>query len=284
MMGVTLWVLTALAMAGENVPEPPHTAHAHTPFTVQAVPEAVLTVGSLLTWGILDGLVKPSLGGGLPCRTIDNGTRCDPMALGAIDRRTYAYQSVPWAKVSDAGQALALAGTSAAVIADALIGHHGRPFYDAGVDFLVLTETFALGTAINQVLKYAVRRPRPQLYLPDSSHAVEAELSFPSGHTTAVATSMAAWSTIFMLRHPHSVWRWAPLGVSAAVTGTVAYGRVATGKHFPTDVLAAAISGGAVGYFLPMIHRRLEHFECHVIPQNSGTGAPVVRVGLHHAF
>ena len=225
------------------------------PFTVNLPVEYVLSAGALVTAAILDSAVKMSLGGQMPCRTLDGGARCDPAALWSLDRRSLSLHNRGWSVVSDVGQTLAIAGSTAAVVADALLHHQGRPGLDAAVDFAVLLESFAVSTAVNQLLKFAVRRPRPQAYKLGTHRGVEAELSFPSGHTSAAASTLAAWSTIFALRHPDTLWRYAPPVLGAGITGLVAYGRVSTPKHFASDVVAAAVLGGIIGFSVPMLHR-----------------------------
>ena len=252
---LTLALLGQVALTPTTPPQLEPAPVTATPFTVNLPVEYVLSIGSLLTTGIMDSAVKMSLGGVLPCRTLDNGGRCDPATLWSWDRRSLSLQNRAWSVVSDVGQNLAIAGSAVAVVTDALLHHRGRPGYDAAVDFLVLLESYAISTAVNQLLKYAVRRPRPQLYKLGSRRGVEAELSFPSGHTSAAASTLTAWSTIFALRHPDKSWRYVPYVLSAGVTGLVAYGRVSTPKHFASDVVAAAMLGGIIGFSVPLLHR-----------------------------
>jgi undecaprenyl-diphosphatase len=89
--------------------------------------------------------------------------------------------------------------------------------------------------AVNGPLKFAARRPRP---LADhraarSEIAMPGSFSFPSGHA-ASATAFAVgvgrqWPLVA-----------APVGLAAA---TVAYSRVHTGVHYPSDVLVGAAVG-----------------------------------------
>jgi membrane-associated phospholipid phosphatase len=252
---------------------PPMTA---SPLRVNLPVEYVLSAGTLVTTAILDSAVKMSLGGQMPCRTLDDGGRCDPAALWSLDRRSLSLHNRGWSVVSDVGQTLAIAGSAAGVIADALVHHRGRPGHDAAVDFAVLLESYAISTAVNQLLKFAVRRPRPQAYKLGTHRGVEAELSFPSGHTSAAASTLAAWSTIFALRHPHSPWRYAPYGIGAGVTGLVAYGRVSTPKHFASDVVAAAVLGGIIGFSVPMLHRTWPTRQLQLQLTAQAQGAPPV--------
>lgn len=96
----------------------------------------------------------------------------------------------------------------------------------------------AASLVTNAVFKPLVPRPRPgqpslrlfpSVRLPTSS-------SFPSGH----AASAAAFATGTMMESP-------ALGVPVgALAGAVAYSRVSTGVHFPSDVVVGACIGMAV--------------------------------------
>ena len=99
--------------------------------------------------------------------------------------------------------------------------------------------------AVVFVLKLVVRRPRPCASLQCVTALCRAptDFSFPSGHAAgsfAVATFLATW---LVLRHR------APLPAAGLVALAAAIGvsRVYLGVHFPGDVLAGAVIGGAVG-------------------------------------
>src|SRR5918992_169155 len=89
--------------------------------------------------------------------------------------------------------------------------------------------------------KFLTRRPRPlldevplirQLPRPPTS------TSFPSGHSS----SAFAFATGAAIEIPYLG---APLGAFAAA---VAYSRIHTGVHYPTDVVAGALLGGATAF------------------------------------
>lgn len=88
---------------------------------------------------------------------------------------------------------------------------------------------------INQAIKFAVRRRRPELPgLPPLTPTVS-RLSFPSAHAT---TSFAA------CRGFHGLL---PTGLLYAAAGLFAVSRPYLGVHYPSDVVAGAVLGTAVG-------------------------------------
>jgi membrane-associated phospholipid phosphatase len=98
---------------------------------------------------------------------------------------------------------------------------------------------FAIG--VNYAVKLVVRRPRPVLEgLPPLSGA-PSSLSFPSAHATssfAVATAMT---------------RVDPLAaVLFALAAAIAVGRPYLGMHYPSDVVAGAALGTALGLLVPL--------------------------------
>jgi membrane-associated phospholipid phosphatase len=89
--------------------------------------------------------------------------------------------------------------------------------------------------AVNQAVKLAVRRPRPQLSDLPPLIATPTQLSFPSAHA---ATSAAA---------VHAFWHllpWVPLrGTALAMSLSRAY----LGVHYPSDIVAGVLLGATIG-------------------------------------
>jgi undecaprenyl-diphosphatase len=94
---------------------------------------------------------------------------------------------------------------------------------------------------LNYVVKLIVRRPRPVLEGLPPLGGAPSSLSFPSAHATssfAVATAMA---------------RVEPLGALAfLLAAALALGRPYLGMHYPSDVLAGALLGVALGLIVPL--------------------------------
>jgi len=194
-------------------------------------------------------------GSGAPC-----GAACDPAGLNALDRTVVGNRSPLAATLSDAFVGVSLALPFALDLLDVLVSDPPDGLAGYGVDALVLAEALAVNLALNQAVKYAVRRPRPYAYDPSlgpaGRTAGDAGLSFYSGHTASAFCAATAYATLFSLRHPDSGWV-APVWLAThALAASTAYLRVHAGKHFWTDVIAGALVGSGVGALIPLVHRR----------------------------
>ncbi|MCY0943650.1 bifunctional phosphatase PAP2/diacylglycerol kinase family protein [Streptomyces antarcticus] len=125
---------------------------------------------------------------------------------------------------------------------------------------------------INTVGKWSVRRARPLL---DGVPAVRRlstqpqTTSFPSGHSA----SAFAFTAGLALESPG----WG--AVVAPVAASVAFSRVYTGVHYPSDVLAGAALGVAAGFVVRRLARDAQ--EARVVPgdERTAVGAPVLPDG-----
>ncbi|MFC6751577.1 phosphatase PAP2 family protein [Deinococcus aquaticus] len=93
-----------------------------------------------------------------------------------------------------------------------------------------------LAEATQWLLKVAYGRPRPDLW---PSDVYVSGLSFPSGHATAAA-ALAAVLVVLAWR---SRWRWLAVGAGVVYAALMGLSRVVLGVHYPTDVLAGALTG-----------------------------------------
>jgi decaprenylphosphoryl-5-phosphoribose phosphatase len=134
------------------------------------------------------------------------------------------------------------------------IGEHGAVWLAIGVAGAALdrdrrdrwrrvTRTIAGTYAANTAVKLIVRRRRPELAGLPPLTATATRLSFPSAHAS---TSFVAAPLLRRLGLPA-----APL---YGLAGALALSRVYLGVHYPTDVLAGALLGGAVAGSVALAH------------------------------
>lgn len=186
----------------------------------------------------------------------------DHNSLLPIDRGAVTAPHHPGARTwSNIGSNTAIAFG----IIDPLLSAYREQSLQTGlVDFVLYAETLALTQAATNLVKLAVRRPRPAAYRaaelnrdnPDYSNVeTDSALSFFSGHASTTASISAAATYLAFTRSPSS-WRpWATLVGGAGLTTFVSIQRVRAGSHFPTDVIAGAIAGAGIGVLVPHFHR-----------------------------
>lgn len=149
------------------------------------------------------------------------------------------------------------------------------------VDTILYAESAGITFATANLVKIAVRRPRPRTYrLRDelaakgqpypSNPGTDSSLSFFSGHTAETAALSATAAYLAFARSHSSTRGWITLVAGTALTGFVGYERVRAAAHFPTDVIAGAIVGGGIGTLVPALHRA------------STPGQPPLWVGVIH--
>jgi membrane-associated phospholipid phosphatase len=106
--------------------------------------------------------------------------------------------------------------------------------------------------ATTGVLKKLVNRPRPYETYDDIYPDVrESGNSFPSGHTAlafSTATTLLLTTEKWYYAAPAYVWA---MGVG--------YSRIYLGQHYPSDVIAGAITGAAGAYLTHIINKKWLH-------------------------
>jgi membrane-associated phospholipid phosphatase len=168
--------------------------------------------------------------------------------------------------------ALVATAPVAALGLTALAAEHDGRRSEFLVDTLLIAEATAIDGALNQLVKFTVRRARPCGAVhscPDSDGkpSKDDNLSFYSEHSSLSFALAASAGTVARLRG----YRWAPaVWIGTAVLGAAtAYLRIAANEHYFTDVLTGAAVGTAVGVAVPYwLHR----------PRGGGEGRATVVV------
>jgi undecaprenyl-diphosphatase len=108
---------------------------------------------------------------------------------------------------------------------------------------LLVAWVVAVGTGLGAIAKRVTARPRP----PVANALIElpTSYSFPSGHALAALLlwTMIAFSVWRVTRR--SGWRWSIVIVGVALMVLTGISRVYLGVHWPSDVVASWLLGGA---------------------------------------
>jgi membrane-associated phospholipid phosphatase len=202
--------------------------------------------GAVLAGTAVGALVPSLLASRFPTATC---APCDPAGLNFLDRGTVGQVRFGAAKVSNASLYTTVGGAGLLLFAEA----HGNTSV-AREDLTVWAQSVATASLITSWLKVLVHRPRPFRYVPaETTITVQSGLSFPSGHSTASWSAAFAYWSIQALhgRARERAPRIAALVTTAALTGTF---RIVARQHFPTDVMAGALIGATVGWFVPRLY------------------------------
>ena len=132
--------------------------------------------------------------------------------------------------------------------------------WEAGfTDAVMYAETASMTLAFDDLVKIAVRRPRPIDYSSanaNNTDNTDLSLSFFSGHEAMLASLSATATYMAFIHSPDSPRPWLTLAAARCSPGFVGYERVRAGAHFPTDVIMGALAGASVGVLVPHLHRQ----------------------------
>ncbi|HET6281403.1 MAG TPA: phosphatase PAP2 family protein [Polyangia bacterium] len=188
---------------------------------------------------------------------------CNPAGLNALDRGTVGNHS---SAASIAGEVTVYGTMLALPLLD---------LWDLGArralaeDLMVYAEALAVDTGLQNAVNFAVSRPRPRTYAGDPQflNSGEGYLSFYAGHVATAFTATSAAAFTLHKRYRTGIWPWLAV---AAIGGSVAFERVASGHHFPSDVAVAAVVGTATGITVPLLHVRKRSGGFTVVPTPGG--------------
>jgi len=184
---------------------------------------------------------------------------CSPDEVNSFDRGAIGHDSDAAGRVSDITVGVAVLGPP---LLDFFALGASRAFAQ---DLTVFTEAVLVGTLLHQVANFGLQRPRPRTYAGEPSfvHEGQGYLSFYAGHVSTTAAALSAASFTMRRRYGEHVWPWVVTGL---ITTSVGVERVLAGQHFPSDVLAGAVVGLAVGIAVPWLHARSPEAQLTVTP------------------
>ncbi|MGF1636560.1 MAG: phosphatase PAP2 family protein [Cyclobacteriaceae bacterium] len=125
---------------------------------------------------------------------------------------------------------------------------------------IMAAETFIINSALTGLVKNLTLRPRPFTYDPqiplEKRMEADARFSFYSGHISTVASMTFFTAKVLNDLCQHRGVKIAAWSGASAITALTAINRVQSGEHFPTDVIAATLSGAGIGLLMPMLHKQ----------------------------
>lgn len=127
----------------------------------------------------------------------------------------------------------------------------------AATDFVIFFQTLAWNGLITESVRQVAQRPRPFVYQDPANLGQNSAnyTSFYSGHTSFVAAITTYWVLTFLSRDVPFWMLLTSILSSQALIVITAMGRVLSGRHFASDVIAGAVAGALVGLGVTWIHR-----------------------------
>ncbi len=186
----------------------------------------------------------------------------NPHDINFIDRTVVGNNSKTYATISHVSVALAIITPLALDLKDQ---GWNKVF---GEDFMVYAQVLAVNSAVSNIARYSVQRPRPDVYSPGANTTDPGEyLSFYSGHVASTVAALSAASMTYGYRYGNTWWPWA---ITFAAGTAEAAERSMAGRHYYSDDLVGAIVGTALGISIPILHRRKKTSQVTIIPSTGG--------------
>jgi len=224
------------------------------PYTLKKVDFALIPSALILVnIGYLFPRIEPEILTGEEILSLDR------MQVNWFDRSAANQWSAESGRVSDHTRNI-VNYTPVALMIPQLFNNRMKEAATIGVMYF---EALAISQGVNGLVKNLVHRPRPYLYnmsLGDdfrlfAGNGQASVRSFYSAHTSSAFCSAVFLSKVFTDIYGKSALTYIVWGTSLSLAGITGYLRYNAGVHFPTDVIAGAVAGGAFGYMIPWLHR-----------------------------
>jgi membrane-associated phospholipid phosphatase len=217
-----------------------------------------ITVGT----GLATGIILYSLPLNASNSTEDEILALNKNSLNFLDITATENYSPTISKISDYLVSALASAPLALFLSDNLSG-------ERSTFALMYGENLMFAFMAPSIPKQTMSRYRPFAYNPDAPMEKklkpDTKKSFFSGHTTVAFASSVFLASVYERIYPNSSYKELVWGASLISAGTVGLLRFYAGKHFPTDILAGAAVGSAIGYLVPYFHRNKNSAE--VLPQ-----------------
>jgi len=212
--------------------------------------------------GLVSGMLGLYLASTTEPATLEEIAALDRETVNAFDRGTTYNWSPEWQDRSDIPRNVLL--LSSVLLSGAPSVWRGEWSQTMTLATIFL-EAASLTTFVTYATKGLASRLRPYTYntslTPEERLAVvgpddpSVRQSLFSGHGSSAFAAATLLSTIYEDMYGRSAMSKVIWVSSLSLATFTAYGRVKGGVHFPTDVLAGAAVGAAIGYLVPRIHR-----------------------------
>lgn len=171
--------------------------------------------------------------------------------INSVDRFVMGGWNPKMAKVSDLLLVTSLLSPLLCLVKTPTVGAKIK----YGITYL---ETLLLTNAMTMMIKNSVRRTRPFAYDDDAPMKEklkrDAKRSFVSGHTSMAFASAVFFAKTYCQANPNSKYKPLVWGSAMSLATAVAGLRVASGKHYLTDVVGGAVLGTVIAYVVFNLH------------------------------
>lgn len=226
----------------------------HFPYTLKKIDYMIFGVG------ITSALYAEWMHDNQPKLTIEELEHLDRYDINGFDRSATYNWNQNLDEISDWTRAVIIAAPSLLILNQG-IKEEWRNVFTYGIMY---AEVALLTVGFTGLTKSIVMRKRPFLYNTDINLSDKQSIilnndsfdSFFSGHTSSAFASAVFLSKTYTDIYGRNTLGKIIWGTSLTIASLTGYLRYKSGYHYPTDILAGAMVGSAIGYIIPLLHKR----------------------------